>query len=140
VQQGGWAWQRAFWRGALTIVGGRGNGATTRGVTCGLPPMVERAAPTYEVGQVGDDDTAVGAAKGGIVRAKALLSIGSNTSAVLRLATSWCCTVPAVSWHHVSTTNNIAAILAVFKSRVWTAASVLLVDALSQCQSAPRCL
>ncbi len=50
--------QQAFWRRPSTVVDGQSNGATKRGVTCGLPPMVERTMPTYEVGQVGDDDTA----------------------------------------------------------------------------------
>ncbi len=55
---------------------------TTSGVTCGLSPMAEKTTPTYEVGQVGDDDTAIWAANGGIIGAKALSSKGSNTSTV----------------------------------------------------------
>jgi hypothetical protein len=91
------------------------------------PPMVERTAPTYEVGWVGDDDTTIGAANGGIVGDEALLSIGSNTSAVPCSTIAWCCTVPPISWRLMSTTNTIAAVAAVSRARL--AASLLLADA-----------
>jgi hypothetical protein len=92
--------------------------------------MVERTVLTYVVVRVGDDDTAIGVAKGGIVVAKALLPKCGNTSAVPRFATAWCCPAPAVSWRRVSKTNTVAAISAAVKSCAQPAAFLLLVNTL----------
>ncbi len=56
-------------------------------------------------------------------------SKGGNTSTVPRLATAWCGAAPAVSGRRMSTTNTIAAILAVGEFCVQLATSLLLADA-----------
>jgi hypothetical protein len=127
VQQQGWVRQRAFQRGPSTIVNGQGAGATMRGVACGLPPMVERTMPTYEVGRLGDDDVAVRAAEGGIIGAEASSSKGGNTSTVLRSVTARCFTAPSVFGCCVSTSNTVVAIAV--KSRAWLTASLSSADA-----------
>ncbi len=73
----------------------------------------------------------IGNAEGGIVRDEALLSKGGNTSAVPRSATAQCGAAPAISGHHVSTTNTVTAILAVGKFRAWLATSLLSAHAVA---------
>jgi hypothetical protein len=46
----------------LTVVDGQGKDATTRGVACGIPPLVEKTVSLYVVGQWGGDNMAVGGA------------------------------------------------------------------------------
>jgi hypothetical protein len=93
------------------------------------PSMVERNAPTYEVGWLGDDNTVVGAAKDSIVGAEASSSKSGNTNAVPRSTTAQCCTVPPISWRRVSTTNTVPAIVAASHMRLAT--SLSLADAVA---------
>ncbi len=126
-QQGGARW-RTIQSWPSTVGKGGGNRVRARDVAQGLPPMVERTVPTDDVGRVGDDDMAIGVAKGDIAGAKALSPEGGNISAVLRLATSRCCPMPAISWHCISTANTGMAISAAVESHARPTASLLLAD------------